>query len=181
MASKKKSKNEKAKAIAETTKPETLPNDDAAEHHVLVNEHTPENVNLADYPEILENEDQPKFEEAPATAYLAQNVKTLTYVFAMSHGGGAQKNDFTGRLPNVLLALVMFSLLATANGQQCEKGDEKEEGVEHLWMWLAILALIHIVVMTGIYMAGRWSCTTKELAPKPKTKEAEIQKDEPIG
>ncbi|CAK9016563.1 unnamed protein product [Durusdinium trenchii] len=70
----------------------------------------------------------------------------------MSHGGGAQKNDFTGRLPNVLLALVMFSLLATANGQQCEKGDEKEEGVEHLWMWLAILALIHIVVMTGIYM-----------------------------
>ena len=82
-------------------------------------------------------------------------------------------------MPNVLLALLMLSLLAMAQGQQCEKGEEKEENNEHLWMWLAILALIHVIVMTGIFMAGRWSCST-ELAPKHKTKEVEIQKDEAI-
>ena len=82
-------------------------------------------------------------------------------------------------MPNVLLALLMLSLLAMAQGQQCEKGEEKEENNEHLWMWLAILAPIHVIVMTGIFMAGRWSCNT-EIAPKPKTKEVEIQKDEPI-
>ena len=179
VASKKKSKKEKEKAIAETTQLETTPNDVAEEHHVPVKEPTPENVNLADYPENFEYEEQPKLEEAPATAYLAQNVKALTYVFAMSHGGSCSKNNLTGRMPNVLLALLMFSLLAMARGQQCEKGEEKEESYEHLWLRLAILALIHIILMTGIFMAGRWSCH-HELALKPVTKEAEIQKDEPI-
>ena len=126
--------------------------------YVPVKEPIPENVKLADYPENFEYEEQPKLEEAPATAYVAQNAKALSYVFAMSHGGSCSKND------------LMFSLLAVAQGQQCEKGEEKEEGYEHLWLWLAILALPQ---------AGRWS-SNKELALKPKTKEVEIQKDEPV-
>ena len=179
VASKKKTKKEKEKAIAETTQPETTPNDVAAEHFVPAEEPIPANVNLADYPEIFEYEEQQKFEETPATAYLAQNAKALTYVFAMSHGGSCSKNNLAGRMPNVLLAVLMFSLLAMARGQQCEKGEEKGENYEQLWLWLAILALIHITLMTGIFMAGRWSCHHK-LASKPMTKEAEIQKDEPI-
>ncbi|CAK9047473.1 Uncharacterized protein SCF082_LOCUS26587 [Durusdinium trenchii] len=167
-------------AIAETTQLETLPNDAAAEPFVPAEEPTPANVNLAEYPEIFEYEEQQKFEETPATAYLAQNAKALTYVFAMSHGGScSKKKNLTGRMPNALLALLVLSLLAMAQGQQCEKGEEKEENNEHLWMWLAILALIHVIVMTGIFMAGRWSCNT-DTAPKPKTKEVEIQKNEPI-
>ena len=182
VASKKKSKKEKEKAIAETTQLETTPKDAAAEHFVPAEEPTPENVKLSDYPEIFEYEEQQKFEETPATAYLAQNAKALTYVFAMSHGGSCSKNNLTGRMPNVFLAVLMFSLLAVARGQQCEKGEEKEEkgeSYEQLWLWLAILALIHITLMTGIFIAGRWSCHHK-VASKPVTKEAEIQKNEPI-
>ena len=182
VASKKKSKKEKEKAIAKTTQLETTPNDVAAERFVPAEEPIPEKVKLSDYPEILEYEEQQKFEETPATAYLAQNAKALTYVFAMSHGGSCSKNNLTGRMPNVFLAVLMFSLLAMARGQQCEKGEEKEEkgeSYEQLWLWLAILALIHIILMTGIFIAGRWSCHHK-VASKPMTKEVEIQKNEPI-
>ena len=62
VASKKKTKNEKAKAIAETTLSAPPLNHESVEKQDPV----PQNVNADEYPEILEGEDARKNEEIPA-------------------------------------------------------------------------------------------------------------------
>ena len=85
VASKKKTKNEKAKAIAETTLDFQPDHYELEENQDPVEEHIPPNVNVAEYPEIFEGEDMPQNEEIPATAYFSKTLEA--HVYAMSHGG----------------------------------------------------------------------------------------------
>ena len=177
VASKKKSKNEKVKAIADTTQPETPLNKMLQSTRSLLRSTFLRMSTWLSTQRSVRKRSLKRF-LPPPTLHRMRRPSRMSSP-CVSHGGRSTKNDSTCT-PNALLVLLMLSMLAMAQGQQCEKGSPKEEEEGHLWMWLAILALIHIAVMTGIYMAGRWSCSKEPTQKKPKTKEAEIQKDEPI-
>ena len=111
---------------------------------------------------------------------LRKTLEALTYVYAMSHGGCSKVYVKKSRKPNVLWMVLLLSMLVLTRGQQCEKGEVteiQEEG--HLLMWLAILALLLVIIMAGVFFAGRWS-RPKDTKDKPLMKEAQIQKHEPI-
>ena len=183
VASKKKTKSEKAKAIAETTQAGLPASRLDHENEATVDEQIPENVDVTEYPEIFADDDHPRYEETPVKVFCSQNVDPLTYVYAMSHGGWFRDTSFKGRFSNVLVMLLLASTLTVAKGQQCEKGvpSDTEDGSQ-LWLWLAILALLHVCIMTGVFMCGRWTVPLPGQKKKeaPLTKEAEIQKDEPV-
>ena len=180
VASKKKTKNEKAKAIAETTLDFQPEHYEPEENQDPVEEHTPPNADVSEYPEILEDDGMPPNEEIPATAYFSKTKEAVAYVYAMSHGGCPMKYVKKSRKPNALWLMLLLSMLVLTKGQQCEKGQDPENQEEgHLLMWLAVLALLHVTIMAGVFFAGRWSCH-KDTKDKPLMKEVQVQKDEPI-
>ena len=180
VASKKKTKNEKAKAIAETTLDFQPEHYEPEENQDPVEEHTPPNADVSEYPEILEDDGMPPNEEIPATAYFSKTMEAVAYVYAMSHGGCPMKYVKKSRKPNALWLMLLLSMLVLTKGQQCEKGQDPENQEEgHLLMWLAVLALLHVTIMAGVFFAGRWSCH-KDTKDKPLMKEVQVQKDEPI-
>ena len=183
VASKKKTKGEKAKAIAETTAaaPHVPPH--LEENENPVDEQIPANVSVSEYPEIFSNEDQPRNEETPDGVFCVQNVEPLTYAFAMSHGGLLRDTTFKCRISNIFVMLLLASMPTLTEGQQCvAEAEEKENEEGQLWLWLAILAMMHVLAMATVFMIGRW--TAPRLDQKKEnvidTKEAETQKDEPI-
>ena len=183
VASKKKTKGEKAKAIAETTAaaPHVPPHQE--ENETPEDEQIPANVNVSEYPEIFSNEDQPRNEETPDGVFCVQNMEPLKYVFAMSHGGLLMDTTFKCRISNVFVMLLLASMPTLTKGQQCvAEVEEKESEEGQLWLWLAILAMLHVLAMATVFMIGRWTAPrlVQEKENVVDTKEVETQKDEPI-
>lgn len=91
-------------------------------------------------------------------------------MYAVSHGSCSQDYVKKSRKPNILWLLTLLSMAVLVTGQQREKGETSvDQGDDHLWLWLAILALLRVLFMIGVFFAGRWSFRKDtRISPRPR-------------